>query len=82
MIFIYIIIAFLLGIIFIQWLIPVGDSVINLFLTQIEVWKGKKAVKLAQYQDQVSQINNKNEVKPLSAIGFTLESEEEEDDYE
>lgn len=81
MIIIYIIIAFLLGIIFVQWIIPVGDSLINLFLTQLEVWKGHMAIKITQYQEQASKIKKDLEEKQLSSIGFTI-TEGEDDENE
>ena len=82
MIFIYIIIAFILGIIFIQWVIPLIDGIINVILTLFEVWKGKMAIKITQSQAQVEQVKNKySVVEQTSPIGFmiTTEDEEEED---
>jgi hypothetical protein len=50
MIFINIIIVFLLGIVFIQWIFPLVDGLIGLFLTQFEVWKSYMAIKIAKSQ--------------------------------
>lgn len=80
MIFIHIIIAFLLGIVFVQWLIPIVDGIINLFLTWLEVEKGRMAVKITKYQEQASAIKEKDNNK-TSAIGFSIVEEEEEEDY-
>lgn len=79
MIVIYIIIAFLLGIIFIQWVAPLIDGIINLILTQFEVWKGHMVVKITNYQKQTSKIKDDFEGKSKTqAIGFTMSDEEEE----
>lgn len=79
MIVIYIIIAFLLGIIFIQWVTPLIDGIINLILTQFEVWKGHMVVKITNYQKQTSKIKDEFEGKSKTqVIGFTMSDEEEE----
>lgn len=79
MIVIYIIIAFLLGIIFIQWVTPLIDGIINLILTQFEVWKGHMVVKITNYQKQTSKIKDDFEGKSKTqVIGFTMSDEEEE----
>ncbi len=81
MIIIYILaITFLLGIVFIQWIVPLIDGIINLFLTQLEVWKSSMTVKIANYQTQITQAKKELEETNTSAIGFVIK--EEEDDYE
>ena len=81
MIFIYIVvIAFLLGIVFVQWLIPLVDSIVNLILTQLEVWKGAMAVKLTKYQKQTSDIKREFEEHKKSGIGFIMTEEGDDDE--
>ena len=83
MIFIYIIIAFLLGIAFIQWIIPLIDGIANLFLTKVEVWKSNMLVKITESQQKISEIkDNFNSKGNTSAIGFVVQSDEEDDYYD
>lgn len=67
--------------IFIQWVIPLVDGIINLFLTKIEVWKSYMTVKIANCQNKISQLKGQLEESNASAIGFTIR-EENEEDYE
>lgn len=76
----FLVIAFLLGIIFIQWIIPLVDGIMNLFLTQLEVWKSYMTVKIANYQTQITQTKKQFEETNTQAIGFVVR--EEEDEYE
>lgn len=69
MIIIYIIMIFLLGIIFWQWIIPLGEGVMNLFLTFIELLKSHLNVKIAQNQAKMKDDTEKNKT-PM--IGFTI----------
>lgn len=69
MIIIYIIMIFLLGIIFWQWIIPLGEGVMNLFLTFIELLKSHLNVKIAQNQAKMKD-DTKNNKTPM--IGFTI----------
>ena len=81
MIFINIIIVFLLGIVFIQWIFPLVDGLIGLFLTQFEVWKNYMAVKIAKSQQQIEELKEKtNNNNNLSQIGFAVLEEEEEEE--
>ena len=68
-----------MGIIFIQWVTPLIDGIINLILTQFEVWKGHMVVKITNYQKQTSKIKDEFEGKSKTqVIGFTMSDEEEE----
>ena len=68
-----------MGIIFIQWVTPLIDGIINLILTQFEVWKGHMVVKITNYQKQTSKIKDDFEDKSKTqVIGFTMSDEEEE----
>lgn len=69
MIIIYIIMIFLLGIIFWQWIIPLGEGVMNLFLTFIELLKSHLNVKIAQNQAKMKDDTENNKT---SMIGFTI----------
>lgn len=70
---IYTIIAFLLGIAFVQWIIPFLDGITNVFLTWLEVKKGALAVKITEYQKQTTEIKEECQQTKTSAIGFTVE---------
>lgn len=71
------VITFLLGIIFIQWIIPLVDGIINLFLTQLEVWKSSMNTKIVNYQSEMTKIKKQLEESNTSAIGFVIEEDEE-----
>ena len=71
------VITFLLGIIFIQWIIPLVDGIINLFLTQLEVWKSSMSTKIVNYQSEMTKIKKQLEESNTSAIGFVIEEDEE-----
>ena len=50
---------------------------------RIEQYKAKCSVKIAEYNSQISQLNNLMSEPPAHAIGFSTQiSEEEEIDYE
>lgn len=79
MVFIYIIIAFLLGIVFTQWIVPLVDGILGLFLTQLEVWKGHMAVKISKDQKTVENMKQKSdEEEHSSPIGFVVLEEEDD----
>ena len=74
---------FILGILFIEVVIPIVESLVNLILTWIEVAKGKSSFTIAQLSADIAKINEP-EKQPQRAIGFVVPSdenyEEEEDD--
>ena len=70
-----------MGIIFIQWIVPTIDGIINLFLTKIEVLKSRMTVEIVNYQNQITQSKMQLEENNTSAIGFMIK-EEDEKNYE
>ncbi len=75
---------FLLGIIFIQWCIPLGDSLVELIVSAIETLKGKLGVKISKYNAEIQKIADDLD-KPIAhnLIGFQVDSsEEDEEEYE
>ena len=74
---------FILGILFIEVVIPIVEALVNLILTLIEVAKGKSSFTIAQLSADIAKINEP-EKQPQRAIGFVVPSdenyEEEEDD--
>ena len=74
-----IIFLFILGIIFIAFIYPIGDSLSDLIITFLEMVKGKLAVKLAEYNTQIEKLQNQ-EQQNTQAIGFTIPENKEEDE--
>lgn len=74
-----IIFLFILGIIFIAFIYPIGDSLSGLIITFLEMVKGKLAVKLAEYNTQIEKLQNQ-EQQNTQAIGFTIPENKEEDE--
>ena len=70
---------FILGILFVQIISPVLDSLTSLLLTIIEVAKGYFNTKITKYNLQVKKDYQKEE-KYMPLIGF--ERDEEEEEYE
>ena len=70
-----------MGVIFIQWIIPLIDGIINLLLAKIEVLKSRMTVKIVNYQNQITQSKMQLEENNTSAIGFMIK-EEDEENYE
>ena len=74
---------FILGILFIEVVIPIVEALVNLILTWIEVAQGKSSFTFAQLSADIAKINEP-EKQPQRAIGFVVPSdenyEEEEDD--
>ena len=59
--------------------IPILDAITVVIVSALEVIKGKLAVKVAEYNYQISKIDDKDS-QPGRAIGFSIPTEE--DDYE
>lgn len=74
-----IIFLFILGIIFIAFIYPIGDSLSGLIITFLEMVKGKLAVKLAEYNTQIEKLQNQ-EQQNTQVIGFTIPEHREEDE--
>lgn len=71
---------FILGIVFIQWVTPLGDSLIELIVTAFEALKGRLGVTISRFNKAISDISE-GEIE-THVIGFQVdnEPEEEEDD--
>lgn len=78
------ILTFIFGIIFIAFLYPIGDSLVGLLTTFLELVKGKITLKIAEYNSQIEKLAAEQEiVTPI--VGFAIpntEEEEEDDGYE
>lgn len=75
---------FILGIVFIQWCIPLGDSLIELIITWFELLKGKAGVKITKYNVAITKMKDELDA-PIAnnLIGFQVDStEEDEEEYE
>ena len=72
---------FILGILFIEVVIPIVEALVTLILTWIEVAKGKSSLTIAQLSADVAKLTEPEE-PPRHAIGFVIpnNNEEEEDD--
>ena len=74
---------FILGVLFIEVVIPIVEALVTLILSWIEVAKGKSSFTIAQLSAEIAKINEP-EKQPQRAIGFVVPSdenyEEEEDD--
>lgn len=67
-------IEFIIGFLSAQFLLPLLDSILSLIMTKIEILKGKDSIRIAEYNQQVMNVNDSN---PKSIIGFTLPNDEE-----
>ena len=75
----YPLIYFLLGIVFIQVVLPILTSATDFILTWLEVRKLSLSVEAAEYNNEIML----KEAPPAHQIGFTYTpQEEEEDDYD
>lgn len=79
---IFILLYFLLGIIFCQWVMPLIDGILNVILTALETVKGKLSVKITDYTIQIQNMSNPDTEIPKNVIGFALPDYEEEEDEE
>lgn len=74
---------FLAGIVFSQYLMPIGDSIANLIISFIEMLKGKIGLNIARYNVAIQKLSEEPEVA-RHVIGFQVPSSsdewEEEDD--
>lgn len=71
-------IYFLLGVLFIQVILPLLTSITDLYIARIEMKKLELSVKAAEYNNKIAY----GEAPPAHQIGFTYTPEEEEDDYD
>ena len=77
MIFIKVLLFFILGIIFYEWIFPLIDSFIQLLGVLLEERKTKVAVRIKKLQSELEE----PEEKPY-CIGFQLEDDDEEEEDE
>ena len=71
-------INFLLGMIFITVALPILECITSAACTRIEEYKAKHGVQIAKYNREMAQCDeNKKSSHP---IGFTISTEEEEDE--
>ena len=70
-------IYFILGILFIQIVLPILSSFTDLLLTWVEVKKLKLSIKAQEINQQIAL----GEAPPAHQIGFTYTPQEEEDEY-
>lgn len=64
--------------IFATTIAPILDSIASVIMTSLEAIKGKCAIKVAEYNNQISKVGDAP--TQTNAIGFVLPTEE--DDYE
>ena len=58
---------------------PIIESITVVIISGLEVIKGKLAVKVAQYNNEIAKMDE-GDLQPGRAIGFSIPTEE--DDYE
>lgn len=72
---------FLLGIVFIQYGIPLGDAIIELIVTALECVKGKLGLSIASANKKIQNLSKSGSIESR-LIGFQVDSDEEEVDDE
>ena len=72
---------FIIGIIFVSYVIPVFDGISALFLTYLEAKKAKLNEIINQSNIQIRRSAEEDDT-PQRRIGFCVEEEEDEEDYE
>lgn len=71
---------FILGILFIDALLPIIEGIAGCICTRLEQYKAKCAVKINEYNVQIEEIMQPVEAHP---IGFSIETEEDfEEDFD
>ena len=75
------ILTFIFGIIFIAFLYPIGDSLVSLLTTFLELVKGKLTLKIAEYNSQIEKLATDAKTS-VHAVGFAIPNIEEEEDDE
>jgi hypothetical protein len=72
---------FIGGIMFAVLGLPILESISILIVSLLEIPKGKCAVKVAEYNQQISKLGDEDEI-PKRLIGFQISEAEEEDEEE
>lgn len=67
-------IYFILGIIFIDLILPIFEGIVTLIVTKFEVYKARMAVEINKYN---LMIENEDNIPTDHTIGFVWEPEEE-----
>lgn len=72
---------FLLGAVFMYFLLPVMDGLLTMYTGLIEVFKSKCNLKISEHNSKISEITEKlNKPSITRKIGFQIEDPIEEDD--
>ena len=70
---------FILGVICTQYIFPLLDSLFEILLTKLEIYKGKNALQITAQQLEIEKLVHEEEDGPLQpAIGFQYTPDEEE----
>ena len=78
-----ILVYFILGIVFIQWVVPILDSFTSLILTLIEYCKAKVSVPIAKYNTKIQESANPyKDIEDKHIAGFVASEEDENTDEE
>lgn len=73
-------IFFILGIIFIELIIPVIEALTIVIVTALEVAKGKLNMIISNYNIRIQKMAEELEPENTHAIGFVVQNNEEEED--
>lgn len=75
---------FLIGIAFAQWLLPIGDAIANLIISFLEMLKGKTSVQITKMNVDIQKITDSAKEGEVvhRQIGFCIDPEEEEEGEE
>ena len=82
---IYILLVFLAGMIFNQWIIPFIDGLLGNFLQQLEVYKQYMVEKITKSSFELTKLKNdleKEDTPVTNPIGFVIQTEEEDEKYD
>lgn len=82
MVYINILIIFIAGFIFCQWLLPLGDALLSILLQKLEALKTNIIYGQTQVTCQIHQLQDQDQMPEENsrAIGFTISHEEEYED--
>ena len=75
-------IFFILGIIFIELIIPVIEALTIVIVTALEVAKGKLNMIISNYNIQIQKMAEELEPENTNAIGFVVQNNELEEEEE
>lgn len=75
-------IFFILGIIFIELIIPIIEALTIVIVTALEVVKGKLNMTISNYNIQIQKMAEELEPENTHAIGFVVQNNEPEEEEE